>query len=110
MTTDELRFDGKVAIITGAGGGLGKAYSLFFASRGCSIVINDLGKQSADSVVDEIVKNGGRAVANYNSVEDGDKVVETALKAFGRIDILINNAGYRNHFNIVFLGTSRFHE
>ena len=90
----QLRFDSKVAIITGAGGGLGKAYSLFFASRGCAIVVNDLGKDAADAVVAEITKAGGKAVANYNSVEDGDKVVETALKAFGKVDIVINNAGY----------------
>lgn len=49
--------------------------------------------QAADVVVNEIIKNGGKAVANYDSVEDGDKIVETALKAFGRIDIVINNAG-----------------
>jgi multifunctional beta-oxidation protein len=65
-------------------------------------VVNDLGVSrggdgsstaAADKVVDEIIKAGGKAVANYNSVEDGDKIVETAVKAFGRVDILINNAG-----------------
>lgn len=99
---DPLRFDGQVAIVTGAGGGLGKAYALLFAKLGASVVVNDLGgsahgqgsdSRAADLVVDEIRKAGGQAVANYDSVEDGDKVVETALKAFGRVDILVNNAG-----------------
>ncbi|KAI8915798.1 hypothetical protein EDD86DRAFT_186096 [Gorgonomyces haynaldii] len=95
----ELRFDGKVVIVTGGGGGrLGKAYSLFFGSRGASVVVNDLGgspsgEKAADLVVKEIVAAGGKAVANYDSVENGDKIVETALKAFGRIDIVLNNAG-----------------
>ncbi|KAG0165652.1 hypothetical protein DFQ28_008478 [Apophysomyces sp. BC1034] len=99
---NEIRYDGKVAIVTGAGGGLGKAYALYFASRGASVVVNDLGvsrtgdgtsSSAADVVVDEIRKAGGQAVANYNSVEDGAKIVETAMKAFGRVDIVINNAG-----------------
>ncbi|OBZ83462.1 Peroxisomal hydratase-dehydrogenase-epimerase [Choanephora cucurbitarum] len=100
--TKEIRFDGKVVIVTGAGGGLGKAYALFFAKRGANIVVNDLGvshtgdgssSKAADVVVEEIQKLGGKAVANYNSVTDGDKIVETAMKAFGRVDIVINNAG-----------------
>ncbi|KAI8805235.1 hypothetical protein BJ742DRAFT_821479, partial [Cladochytrium replicatum] len=98
----ELRFDGRVVLVTGAGGGLGKAYALFFASRGASVVVNDLGgshtgagasASAADKVVEEIRAAGGTAVANYDSVEDGEKIVETALKAFGRIDVIINNAG-----------------
>ncbi|KAI8388034.1 uncharacterized protein BYT42DRAFT_543407 [Radiomyces spectabilis] len=97
-----IRFDGKVAIVTGAGGGLGKAYALFFATRGASVVVNDLGvsrtgdgnsTNAADVVVEEIRQAGGQAVANYNSVEDGAKIVDTAMKAFGRVDIVINNAG-----------------
>ncbi|KAF7730589.1 hypothetical protein EC973_001971 [Apophysomyces ossiformis] len=99
---NEIRYDGRVAIVTGAGGGLGKAYALYFASRGASVVVNDLGvsrtgdgtsSNAADAVVEEIRKAGGKAVANYNSVEDGAKIVETAMKAFGRVDIVINNAG-----------------
>lgn len=99
---DTIRFEGRVVLVTGAGGGLGKEYALAFAERGASVVVNDLGgdpkgqgksSRFADQVVEEIRSKGGKAVADYNSVENGDKVVQTALDAFGRIDILINNAG-----------------
>ncbi|KAL2061791.1 hypothetical protein VTL71DRAFT_7169 [Oculimacula yallundae] len=98
----ELRYDGQVVVVTGAGGGLGKAYALFFGSRGASVVVNDLGgsfkgegnsTKAADVVVDEIKAAGGKAVANYDSVENGDKIIETAIQNYGRIDILLNNAG-----------------
>merc|ERR1712070_788186 len=100
----ELRYDGKVAIVTGSGNGLGRAYALLLGSRGASVVVNDLGKsvtgtngetkaKPADGVVDEIKKAGGKAVANYDSVEFGDKIVKTAVDAFGTVDIVINNAG-----------------
>jgi 3-hydroxyacyl-CoA dehydrogenase/3a,7a,12a-trihydroxy-5b-cholest-24-enoyl-CoA hydratase len=98
----QLRFDGKVAIVTGAGGGLGRSHALLLASRGASVVVNDLGgsftgegksSSAADKVVDEIKAAGGHAIANYDSVEDGDKIVKTAIDAFGRVDIVINNAG-----------------
>ncbi|XP_063905915.1 peroxisomal multifunctional enzyme type 2 [Zophobas morio] len=98
----DLRFDGRVAVVTGAGAGLGKSYALLFASRGAKVVVNDLGggrhgdgssSKAADAVVDEIRRNGGTAVADYNSVVDGEKIVKTALDNFGRIDILVNNAG-----------------
>jgi len=98
----QLRFDGKVAIVTGAGGGLGRSHALLLASRGAKVVVNDLGgsfkgegksSSAADKVVDEIRSAGGEAVANYDSVENGDAIVKTAVDAFGRIDILINNAG-----------------
>ena len=79
-----------------------KAYALLFGSRGANVVVNDLGgsfkgegksSAAADAVVEEVKKLGGNAVANYDNVVDGDKIIETAIKAFGRIDILINNAG-----------------
>ncbi|KAJ3116024.1 hypothetical protein HDU96_010562 [Phlyctochytrium bullatum] len=100
--TPNLRFDDKVVIVTGAGAGLGRAYAHLFAKFGASVVVNDLGGShsgqgasatAADKVVEEIRAFGGKAVANYDSVEDGDKVVETAIKAFGRVDIIVNNAG-----------------
>ncbi|KAG6276910.1 bifunctional hydroxyacyl-CoA dehydrogenase/enoyl-CoA hydratase fox2 [Claviceps purpurea] len=99
---EQLRFDNQVVVVTGAGGGLGKAYALFFASRGASVVVNDLGasfqgegksSKAADVVVDEIKKAGGKAAANYDSVENGDKIIETAIQNFGRVDVVINNAG-----------------
>ncbi|XP_078070733.1 peroxisomal multifunctional enzyme type 2 isoform X1 [Mustelus asterias] len=97
-----LRFDGKVALVTGAGGGLGRTYALLLAERGASVVVNDLGgsikgegksSSAADRVVEEIRAKGGKAVPNYDSVEEGEKIVQTALDAYGRIDIVINNAG-----------------
>ncbi|XP_018054878.1 PREDICTED: peroxisomal multifunctional enzyme type 2-like isoform X3 [Atta colombica] len=98
----ELRFDGRVIVVTGAGAGLGRTYALLFASRGASIVVNDLGSnkhgdgsstKSADAVVEEIRQNGGKAVANYDSVLDGEKIIKTAIDSFGRIDVVVNNAG-----------------
>merc|ERR1740130_2208865 len=97
-----LRFDGKVAVVTGAGNGLGKAYALLLAARGAKVVVNDLGgstsgegadSRAADLVVTEIKNAGGEATANYDSVVEGDKVIQTALDTYGRVDILINNAG-----------------
>ncbi len=120
----ELRFDNRVAVVTGAGGGLGKAYALLLASRGAAVVVNDLGtshtgqvlfpfhlaclasfffiskifvtqggsNKAADLVVEEIKRAGGRAVANYDSVEKGESIIKTAIDNFGRVDIIINNA------------------
>lgn len=88
-----LDFNNKVAIVTGAGGALGKQYSLLLASRGCAVVVNDLNAENAQKTVDEIRSNGGRAVASIKSVEDGEQIVKTAIDAFARVDILINNAG-----------------
>lgn len=101
-----IRFDGRVAIVTGAGAGLGRAYALELARRGAKVVVNDLGgardgsgdgsAAAADRVVAEIHDLGGEAVADYNSVataEGGAAIVQTALDAFGTVDILINNAG-----------------
>ena len=105
MSAAELGFDGKVAIITGAGGGLGRQHALLLASRGALVVINDLGgaldgsgsdKGAAQKVVDEIVALGGVAVADTNSVstpEGGAAIVKSAVDAYGRVDIVINNAG-----------------
>jgi len=98
----QLRFDGKVAIVTGAGAGLGKEYALQLASRGASVIVNDLGggkdgdgasTSAADEVVNLIKSKGGKATANYNSVTDGVDIVKTAVDNYGQIDIVINNAG-----------------
>nr|HMR08199.1 SDR family oxidoreductase [Polyangiaceae bacterium] len=101
----EVRFDGRVAIVTGAGGGLGRTHALLLAKRGAKVVVNDLGgtmdgsgsgTTAADKVVDEIKAAGGEAVASYDSVDNWEtaaKIVATAKDAFGKLDIVINNAG-----------------
>jgi NAD(P)-dependent dehydrogenase (short-subunit alcohol dehydrogenase family) len=98
--------DGKVAIITGAGNGLGEAYAKLFAREGAAVVVNDLGGprdgsgagsvSAAQKVVDEITAAGGRAVANgddVSTVQGGENILKTALDAFGQVDILVCNAG-----------------
>ncbi|MFP6606118.1 MAG: SDR family oxidoreductase [Myxococcota bacterium] len=101
----DIRFDDRVVIVTGAGGGLGRTYALDFASRGAKVVVNDLGGASdgtgasasmADQVVKEISEAGGTAVSNHDSVstpEGGESIVQTAIDNFGRVDVVINNAG-----------------
>lgn len=101
--SNELRFDGKVAVVTGAGNGLGRSHALLLGSRGCKVVVNDLGGSMhggaggdatpAEKVVGEIKALGGEAVANYDSVEFGDRIIQTALDKFGGVDIVVNNAG-----------------
>ncbi len=110
----EIRFDNRVAIVTGAGNGLGRSYALELARRGAKVIVNDLGGSSsgqgaspgaADRVVDEIRAAGGEAVASHDSVatrEGGAAIVQTALDSFGQVDILISNAG--------FLRNSRFED
>ncbi len=100
-----IEFDGRVAVVTGAGGGLGRSHALLLASRGAKVVVNDLGgardgtgtdASMADQVVAEIEAAGGEAVANHDGVhtwEGGEAIVASAIDAFGRIDIVINNAG-----------------
>ncbi|KAJ7637705.1 peroxisomal hydratase-dehydrogenase-epimerase [Mycena polygramma] len=88
-----LSFKGHTVVITGAGGGLGKTYSLLFASRGANVVVNDFNPEAAQKVVDQIVKAGGKAVTNTSSATDGEGVIKSALDAFGGVTILINNAG-----------------
>ncbi|WP_214111203.1 SDR family oxidoreductase [Acrocarpospora catenulata] len=101
----DLRFDGKVAVVTGAGHGLGRSHALLLAERGALVVVNDLGGAldgsgasagPAAEVAELIVKNGGQAVANADNIatpEGAEAVVRAAIDAFGRIDIVINNAG-----------------
>lgn len=105
MTFDKEQFAGKVVVVTGAGGGIGRAHALGFAQAGAKVVVNDLGvardgegvsQKAADTVVDEIKQLGGEAVANYDNVADtagAEGIAKAAMDAFGRIDVLVNNAG-----------------
>src|SRR5215471_16704631 len=101
----EIRLDHRVAIVTGAGAGLGRSHALLLAARGAKVIVNDIGgsvtgegndKGPAENLVSEIKVQGGEAVADVNSVatpEGGAAIVETAMDNFGRLDIVVNNAG-----------------
>jgi len=101
----ELGFDGRVVVVTGAGGGLGRQHALLFAERGASVVLNDIGvamdgtgasSTAADGVAAEIDAMGGEAVADANSVatpEGATAIIQRALDVFGRVDVIVNNAG-----------------
>ena len=101
----DIRFDGRVALVTGAGGGLGRTYALELARRGARVVVNDFGggadgrgagSSMADAVVTEITAAGGEAIANYDSVSTptgGEAMIRAAVERYGKIDIVINNAG-----------------
>jgi NAD(P)-dependent dehydrogenase (short-subunit alcohol dehydrogenase family) len=103
--SEPITFDGRVAVVTGAGGGLGRTYAVELARRGARVVVNDLGgavdgsggsSSAADVVVAEITDAGGEAVANYDSVSNDDggaAIIQTAIDTFGGVDILVNNAG-----------------
>src|ERR1700748_3676493 len=100
-----MRFDDQVAVITGAGGGLGKEYALLLASRGARVLVNDIGgsvtgagsnTDAAANAVEEIRQHGGEAIADTNSVnssEGGQAIIDAATREGGRVDIVINNAG-----------------
>ncbi len=95
-----LRFDGRVVIVTGGAGALGRAYCTLFASRGASVVVNDLpakagsgSESNAEKLVASLRAQGYKAIANHDSVTDGDRIVKAAIDTFGRVDVIINNAG-----------------
>ena len=99
---EKLSFHNYVIVITGAGSGMGKDYALYFSSNGAKVVVNDIGiiktrdgliEKTAEITVREIKSKGGVAVANYDSVEEGEKIIQTAIVNFGKVDVLINNAG-----------------
>ena len=108
-----VRLDGRVALVTGAGGGLGRSHAIMFASRGAKVVVNDLGGSfkgegasttMAQKVCDEIKAAGGQAVPNYDSVstpEGAANMVKTAVDAFGKLDIVVNNAGILRYVSIL---------
>jgi NAD(P)-dependent dehydrogenase (short-subunit alcohol dehydrogenase family) len=105
VSLDDMRFDEQVAVVTGAGGGLGKQYALLLASRGARVVVNDTGGSvtgtgsnldAAKAAAEEIRSLGGEAVADTNSVtspQGGQAIIDTALRTWGRVDVVINNAG-----------------
>src|SRR5438067_530069 len=128
---DELRFDGRAVIVTGAGRGIGRSHALLLAAKGAQVVVADVGAgidgdgsspSPADEVVAEIRSNGGQAVASYASVADeadAATIVDMAIEAFGRVDAVVNNAGihdparfesltidhFRRMFDVHFFGT-----
>jgi NAD(P)-dependent dehydrogenase (short-subunit alcohol dehydrogenase family) len=112
----EINLDGRVAIVTGAGGGLGRSHALALARRGAKVVVNDLGEgggPSATAVVEEIAAAGGEAVANLASVADPDGaagMVAQALASFGRLDVVVNNAGILRDRSFAKLSEPEFRE
>jgi len=117
---DVIRYDDRVAVITGAGGGLGRSYALYLAARGAKIVVNDLGGgtdgkgndvKAADAVVAEIRALGAEAVASYDSVataQGGANIIQAALDTFGTVDIVINNAGILRDASLVKMTSESF--
>lgn len=91
-----IDLSGRVAIITGAGGGLGRAYALAFAAEGANVVVNDIRQEAAEAVVDQILSAGGKAIANSDDItrsETAQRIVDAALAAFGEVHVVVNNAG-----------------
>ncbi|CBY22098.1 unnamed protein product [Oikopleura dioica] len=107
--TSTLGFEGRVAVVTGAGNGLGKEYALELGRRGASVVVNDFGgvlgaggsTSAADAVVAEIIAAGGSAKPNYASVEHASQIIDPVMEEFGKVDILINNAGILRDKNML---------
>ncbi|KAF4463306.1 3-oxoacyl-acp reductase [Fusarium albosuccineum] len=93
---DQLRFDGRVAVVTGSGGGLGREYALLLGRRGARVIVNHLSNAATESTVQQIIAEGGEAVGCPGSVAErstAKRIIQTAIDTFGKIDIVINNAG-----------------
>lgn len=117
---NSIRYDGRVAVITGAGGGLGRAHALLLAERGATVVVNDLGgtvggtssdASAAQKVVAEIQAMGGQALANHDDIsapEGAQSMIDAAVQAYGRVDVLINNAGILRDKSLVKMEVSDF--
>ena len=89
-----INYEGQVVIVTGAGSGsIGEIHARTFARRGASVVVNDINPDAADATVEAISEDGGNAIANHDSVLDGDRVIGQAMGAYGRVDVMLNNAG-----------------
>jgi NAD(P)-dependent dehydrogenase (short-subunit alcohol dehydrogenase family) len=94
--SDELRFDGRAVIVTGAGAGMGREHALLFATRGASVVVNDLFEDAAQSTCKAIEEAGGLSIAVHGSVAEQEvveRIVNSAIETYGRLDVLVNNAG-----------------
>lgn len=96
-----MRLEGKTALVTGAGSGMGKAIATLYAKEGANVVVTDINKESVDAVVEEITANGGQAigvVANVVNQDDVDTMIKSAVDTYGALDILVNNAGILDNF------------
>lgn len=97
INQNKLDFNGRVAIVTGSGSGMGREHVKMLADRGARVVVNDIAEEEAKQTVEEITEAGGTAVANYNDVvTEASDIIQTAIDSFGRLDIVVNNAGTTN--------------
>ena len=106
---EKLNFDGRAVVVTGSGNGIGEFHAKEFARRGASLVVNDIDGEGAQRVVAEIEASGGTAEANVCSAVDGEAVIDAAMSAYGRLDVLVHNAGIQQHKTIVEMEASDWH-
>ena len=109
MTTQEIRFDDRVVVVSGAGRGMGRCHARLFAERGAHVVVNDCDEDVAKGVADEILSAGGSAIpAVADVVDESEAIVERALDEWGRVDVLVNNAGLAQNRCFGELGAEEF--